>query len=299
MKTHKNAAVTKFFLYGEPPRAERGHFLHLESLDTRSRPNDWNIRPHAHANLSHVFFIQEGGGEMLVEQGRQAFRAPVILIIPARTIHAFHWEPESAGWVLTLSDTHLDDMFAREADFQTLFEIPGHFEFDRGGSEMALFEFELARLSHELNWVAPGHVTAVQAHLQAVLIEAMRLMLSERGGNKIAPGPYVEIVARFRAAIEDDFRHNLPLNTYAEKLGVSLTQLRAACIKVAEQPPARLIQERRVLEARRLLLYSNVTIAETAYHLGYDDPAYFSRVFTRNVGQSPRMFRKRHPIIAS
>jgi AraC family transcriptional activator of pobA len=298
MDRQQESGVTSFFLYGEPPRAERGHFLHLETLDARSRPNDWNIRAHAHANLSHVFFIRDGGGEMLVERGRLAYRAPVLLVIPARTIHAFHWAPESAGWVLTLSDTYLDDMFAREAGFRALFEEPDRFAFAEGGGEAALFEFELGRLARELNWTAPGHAAAVEAHLQAVLVEAMRLMQSARGRSQIAPGPHAEIVARFRAAVEQQFRRNLPLDAYAKMLGVSPSRLRAACLKVAEQPPARMIRERRLLEARRMLLYSNVTIAETAYELGYDDPAYFSRVFTRNVGQPPRAFRKRHPMIA-
>ncbi len=45
------------------------------------------------------------------------------------------------------------------------------------------------------------------------------------------------------------------------------------------------------LEAKRALLYSNMTIAEVAYHLGFEDPAYFSRFFAKVVGRSPRAFR--------
>jgi AraC family transcriptional activator of pobA len=298
MPIRQPTEIQRFFLYGEPPRAERGHFLHLETLDARSRPNDWNIRPHAHANLNHVFFIQTGGGEMLVERGQRRYRAPVLLVVPARTIHAFHWNPESAGWVLTLSDTYLEDMFAREAGFRALFEEPDGFEIDVHGTEAALFNFAIERLARELNWTAPGHAAAVDAHLLAVLVEAMRLMQAGRGRSDVAPGPHAAIVARFRAMVEERFRDNEPLDAYAERLGVSTSRLRAACLKIAEQPPARLIQERRLLEARRLLLYSNVTVAEAAYHLGYDDPAYFSRVFTRHVGQSPRDFRKHHPMAA-
>ena len=202
--------------------------------------------------------------QMLVERGRIAYRAPVLLAIPARTIHAFHWAPESAGWVLTLSDTYLDDMFAREAGFRALFEEPDRFEFAEGGAEMALFEFELGRLARELNWTAPGHAAAVEAHLQAVLVEAMRLMQSARGRSQVAPGPHAEIVARFRVAVEQQFRRNLPLDAYAQMLGVSPSRLRAACLKVAEQPPARLVQERRLLEARRMLLASDLPVSRPA-----------------------------------
>jgi AraC family transcriptional activator of pobA len=56
-----------------------------------------------------------------------------------------------------------------------------------------------------------------------------------------------------------------------------------------------LVQDRKMLEARRALLYSNMTVAEIAYHLGFDEPAYFTRVFTRHAGVSPRSFRESAP----
>ena len=52
-----------------------------------------------------------------------------------------------------------------------------------------------------------------------------------------------------------------------------------------------LIEARTLGEARRNLAYTNLSIATIAYALGYADPAYFSRVFTRDAGVSPRAFR--------
>ena len=46
-----------------------------------------------------------------------------------------------------------------------------------------------------------------------------------------------------------------------------------------------------MLEARRALLYSNLSVAEIGYALGFADPGHFSRFFTRHAGQSPRAFR--------
>jgi AraC family transcriptional activator of pobA len=47
-----------------------------------------------------------------------------------------------------------------------------------------------------------------------------------------------------------------------------------------------------MLEARRLLLYSNIAVAETAFALGFTDPAYFSRLFRAHTGVSPSSFRR-------
>lgn len=294
MLSTQDIGIKDFFLYGEPPRAERGYFIHLETLDERSRPSGWNIRPHSHATLSHIFLVRSGGGVMEAERVQLSFAAPALLLIPARTVHAFHWQPESAGWVLTLSDAYLQDLIAQEPEFRILFEEADRLEIAEDSPETRLFDGALARLARELNWTAPGHAIAVEAHLVAILVEVLRLLQGSRRRSPVPPGPHAETVARFRAMIEESFRSPHPLETYADRLGTSLTRLRAACLKAAGQPPSGLIQARRLLEARRMLLYSNATIAETAYHLGYDDPAYFSRVFQHGVGLSPRAFRKRH-----
>jgi len=69
--------------------------------------------------------------------------------------------------------------------------------------------------------------------------------------------------------------------------------LRAACVELTDRSPLQLVQDRLLLEAKRLLLYSNVSIAEVGYYLGFDDPAYFTRFFTKAAGTSPRGFRQR------
>ena len=51
------------------------------------------------------------------------------------------------------------------------------------------------------------------------------------------------------------------------------------------------LRARRVLEAKRLLTYSVMTISEIGYSLGFDDPTYFSRFFSSQVGESPAEFR--------
>lgn len=57
------------------------------------------------------------------------------------------------------------------------------------------------------------------------------------------------------------------------------------------QSALELLHERRLLEARRLLAYSQLPIAQIAHQLGYEDPAYFSRFFQRRVGVSPSWYR--------
>ena len=52
-----------------------------------------------------------------------------------------------------------------------------------------------------------------------------------------------------------------------------------------------MLDDRALLEARRLLLYSQMSVADIAYAVGFEDAAYFSRFFARHVGQPPRAYR--------
>lgn len=74
------------------------------------------------------------------------------------------------------------------------------------------------------------------------------------------------------------------------------SQLRKACLSIAEQPPIKLVHARVLLEAKRQLLYTSKPISEIGYALGFDDPAYFTRFFSRRVGMSPRAYRLRGPV---
>jgi AraC family transcriptional activator of pobA len=291
--SQETTVVPSFFLYGEPPRHVAGRFLHLEALADRSGPSDWNIRAHAHDDLNHVFHLRAGSGEMRTESGIFAFIAPSVLLVPARLVHAFHWVPDSSGHVLTLSDAYLEELCVREPGFRGLFLAPDRLAVPDGDENGAFLNDSLNRLGRELSWRAPGHASAVDAQLLNILVAVLRLSLRHQTLAAPPPGPQAELLARFRHLLETDFRKLRALDDYAARLGVTQARLRAACVKLARQPPHRLLQERLMLEAKRLLLYTNMTIAEAAYDLGFDDPAYFSRLFHRMAGESPRAFRKR------
>ncbi len=283
----QKADIPSFFLFGEPLRTVEGKFLHLEALDDRSRPNDWNIRAHAHADLNHVFHITSGGGVMRAEDQVVAFAAPCLLLVPSGVVHGFAWEAETTGAVLTLADSYLRDLAAREPDFSNLFKAPCQLPLAAtSGVGPAL-----GNLSRELVWAAPGSGAAVEAHLLAVMVEALRLSIHAKAAGPAIHGAQARLVARFRELVEGYYREPLTIEDYASRLGVTVGQLRAACRKIAAVSPLRLIQDRAILEAKRALLYSNMTVAEVGYHLGFEDPAYFSRFFAKVEGVSPRRYR--------
>jgi AraC family transcriptional activator of pobA len=280
--------IPRFFLFGEAPQAVADHYLHLEALSDRSRPNNWNIRTHAHAQLSHIFHLTSGAGTMMAEERTYAFTAPCALLVPAGVAHGFRFQPEAEGQVLTISHPYLQELALRERCFASLFEAPAALRLPPGTLEPSL-----DALSRELVWIAAGHDAAVEAHLLCILVACARALEQTLTAGQTGPGRQTTLVARFRETIEQHYRSGVALARYATLLGVSEKQLRTACLKVAHQQPSRMIEQRILLEAKRALLYSNMTIAEAAYYLGFHDPAYFSRFFFKATGKSPRAFRRK------
>jgi AraC family transcriptional activator of pobA len=105
-------------------------------------------------------------------------------------------------------------------------------------------------------------------------------------------GADAELAARYRALVEANFTKPLRISEYAERLRVSHERLRQACVRSTASSPLDLLNARRLLEAKRSLLYTNMSVSLIAEHCGFDDPAYFSRFFARATGKSPLQYRK-------
>jgi AraC family transcriptional activator of pobA len=287
------AVIPRFYLYGEPHRVADGRFVHVENLDDRSRPSEWTIRPHAHADLNHVFHISEGGGAMQAEQAMLSFGAPCLLLVPAGVVHGFNWTSESKGTVITVSSTYLERLRESDPALGSLFQSARVISLDTAESQV--YALGGKRMMAELGWAAPGYRAAAESGLLDILVHALRAVGTQSEIHRSTPGRQAALVARFRERVEARFRQREQIASYADALGTSQTRLRAACAVVAQQSPMEILDQRAVVEAQRALLYSNLSVTEIADSLGMPDAAYFSRFFTRHVGQSPRAYRAQYP----
>lgn len=282
--------IPSFYLYGEPHRAVENGFIHVERLDDRSRPSEWTIRPHAHADLVQMFLIGSGGGAMQVEDRCMQFGSPALLLIPSGVVHGFRWTAESSGSVLTLAKTYLEDLVGRHPDVGSVFERP--LAVSPETAAVRRLSEGMAILREELAWSSRGHHVAVEAALMAMLVVCLRSLPASDTVGPSDRGQHASLVARFRARIEERFRLRESIAKHAGELGTSETSLRMACARIAGRSPADMRDQRAMLEARRALLYTNLSVAEIGYTLGFADPAYFSRFFARQSGYSPMRYRK-------
>jgi AraC family transcriptional activator of pobA len=287
------AAIPRFFLYGEPPRDADERFVHVETIADRSRVNDWRIQPHAHRDLHQLLVIFTGAGEMEAETQREPFRAPALLIVPAGVVHGFSFAQDTEGYVVTLADTLLRDLARDERSFRSLFAAANCASLEADPVHFQEFADTLPKLRRELVWSAPASAAAATARLTTLLVSAVRALHQPSEVASAAGNARAALVARLREKIEIHLRSGWSVTQYAQALNVTPARLRAACMEVAGKTPTRVLEERLLLEAKRNLTYTNMTIAQIAYYLAFTDPAYFSRFFSKLAGESPAAFRRR------
>lgn len=103
-----------------------------------------------------------------------------------------------------------------------------------------------------------------------------------------------DLVRDFNFLVENNFKTKHSLAEYAELLNKSSKTISNLFSKIGEKTPLQFIQERKILEARRLLQYSDMQIQEIAYDIGYNDIQTFSRFFKNHEGISPSKFKEKH-----
>ncbi|MEH2689650.1 helix-turn-helix domain-containing protein [Bradyrhizobium diazoefficiens] len=283
--------IPHYFLYEEAASKVEPSFLHIEPIPVRSGRHNWTIRTHTHPDHHQVLVISKGGGAVEVEGVSWEVSPPALVIIPALTIHAIRFRPGTDGYVITVALPFLQSALDDDADLIDGFRVPVRFLSQQIGRDIDLVGL-FASLEHEFVWSAPSRRTAIKAYLQLLAVTVRRLLEQERV-RPISSAREAETVMHFRELVEKHYRDHPSLDVYARKLGVTAARLNACCRMTTGKSSLALINDRLLTEAKRNLLYSDMTVNEIGAALGYADPAYFNRFFSRNVGLSPGRFRER------
>ncbi|MCU4162646.1 helix-turn-helix domain-containing protein [Carboxylicivirga caseinilyticus] len=103
----------------------------------------------------------------------------------------------------------------------------------------------------------------------------------------------------FLKTLEENFRRPEGVEFYAEKLFMSSRNLNIICKNILQQSVSEIIETRKLIEAKNLLLTTDKTVAEIGFELGYSEKSYFSNVFKRREGITPGQFRKEKKTLIS
>jgi AraC-like DNA-binding protein len=145
-------------------------------------------------------------------------------------------------------------------------------------------------INAEMQSPSPG-LAVVRDLLKAIftMLEAEKEKLAL--ADQSFPHTHNTTFLSFLRILEENFRRPEGVEFYAGKLFMSSRNLNLICQSILNKSVSEIIETRKLVEAKTLLIYSDKSISEIGFELGYNENAYFTSVFKKKIGETPTGFR--------
>lgn len=266
--------------------------VHYQSFAQMAEFFGRDMQPHCHADYFQLHYLVTGSIELQLDDQRYSVQAPLFVLTPPAMPHAFVTKADSDGHVLTVRQELIrpiaETLFPRN---QNALNLPGIcLSLADKPEDRRSLDYYWRLIRQELTDKRAGYENMLILLAQAVFTLLLR-GVSLGDGSTCGIKGELKLFQRFNQMIEDHADQHWSIPEYAEKLGVTESRLTDMCRRFANRPPKKLIFDQQLRRAKRLLLFSDNSVHEIAYQLGFKDPAYFARFFNRLTGCSPTAFR--------
>lgn len=244
--------------------------------------------PHQHHFYTFILVTGGGGSHAIDFQEHSLIAGRLFLIAPGQ-VHAWNELKKVSGFVVLFNDSFMALSKGRKMmSAWPLFRANQPAYFDLDGVELAKWVEEFNYIELEKERHDDYSHDAIFYLISLLLVRATRLSLETHG--KRTPIAQ-DFLFTFQELIEAHFLILKTPKKYAEKMNVTPNYLNALCKKKSGKSAGELIRQRVLLEAKRLLAHTKLTVSEIAFKLGFEDNSYFGRYFKKYNGLTPEQFR--------
>ncbi|MBM7774494.1 AraC-like DNA-binding protein [Actinokineospora baliensis] len=237
--------------------------------------------PHRH-DFYEILHLTGGGGVHVVDFEPYPIEPNSLYVLAPGQVHFWQDTELIRGRVLVFAEEFL------LAHPGGLLPAPGGSPLLRlTGDQIPLVDGILDDIAHEYRTREPGYATMLQAHLHILLVQVQRL----RRTHPDTPTTST-LVWRFTRLATKHALTERSVTAYADRLGITAGHLTDLVRAAMGTTPGAVIRAALALEAKRLLAQTDLSVAQIAHRLTFDDPSYFGRFFKRETGESPGDFRR-------
>jgi len=279
-------------LYGESTYQPMLEFIHVEPLEARSKMYNWEIQEHLHTDLLQFFFIKKGKGILISEKSEINLEGPCLIFIPANTLHGFSFYDLVEGDVITFAESIFLESFKQNQIILSEFNHLKNVNFLNIASNYNEIEIFKNLIIKEISEENPEKRLYVNSLFKLLILAAFRQIKESHSPISETENKTLYYFKEFQKLIKIGYSETKTVYEYAQDIGISTMHLNRVCKSVMNQSPIQIIQNYLVIQAKKYLLNTSYTISEISYFLNFNDPAYFTRMFKKNVGVSPSDFRK-------
>lgn len=276
--------------------AQKSNAIILYQVELFDRSRDFKVTyPHRHDNFFEILFLTKGNGTHTIDFQQYEVKPNSVFFLSPGQIHELDLSPDVQGYIfLFTSDFYLFN----KTEINKLVELP-YFFHETLASPPLYLENNL-EISELENWFKKACIEnnstqldkneVVRAYLDLILVFCKRKYIQPLGiDEKLQKGRL--LVKKFKQLIEQHCSENLSIKQYADLLFVTPSHLSEIVKSITGRTSTDLINDRMVLEIKRLLKYSDLTITEIAYKLNFSDQSYFAKYVKKLTGFAPKELR--------
>lgn len=283
--------IPAYSLFGQAAGLVEPRFCHVERIGDRWKLHNGKVEEHSHPHLHQMTLWISGNGHYVADDSIAAISASTFCWMPAGVVHGFRVVAGSEAIVLSMSDDFAREQLASLAagtglhPFRDRLVLPLEAE----GARWLRTMFD--RMEHEYAAARLGQVDCIGALARLALTEAHRIRQTEC--EPVAAGAGESpLLVRFMALVEARLGERANVDALAGELGTTPYLLNRACRTGLGLRASEVVRRRHIQEAKRLLLFTALSISEIGQLLGYSAPAHFARSFRAMTGLSPRAWRE-------
>lgn len=253
-------------------------------------PHEVRNSVHRHDHYE-IFVFAQGEGTHMIDLRSYPFHAPCMHVVEAGQVHHLVRSGATEGFVIMFEPTAVTDP-QRFKDMRRMYDALADRPHKALSADRLATMLSLAdAIERELIAQEDGYDRVLENYLGIALTKCAQWAV---GGN----GPAVakdafDIVGRFKQLVEKNFAALKQVSEYAEQLSVTPGYLNEKVKERLGTNASGYIHARLLLEAKRLLLHSELSVKEAGFALGMQDPAYFTRWFKKVEGFTPADYRSR------
>ena len=253
---------------------------------------------HCH-NFYSIFWFNSGEGTHIVDFDEYEIEQGTVFFLSPKPIHTYRNLSNVDGIAMCFPEDFLlkiDNELQGRIKTKMFYPANGfaHCKISEAAKEKMMPIVKLMQEASTLQYEDKSLQASYFASLLSLLLIDM-IRLGEWGESSFSnvSSDSFQVYAKFVQMVEDNYIESHAVKDYIEKLGVSQTTLNQYTQQYAKTTPLKIINNRIILEAKRLLRYSTTRIKQIAFYLGFKDDSYFAKLFKRNVGMSPVEFREK------
>ncbi|MEZ4776642.1 MAG: AraC family transcriptional regulator [Bacteroidia bacterium] len=255
-------------------------------------PRETHI-PHRHPFYEICFFIQ-GSGDSEMDFRKSVIQSPGLHFIGPGRVHRIEGSPESLGYVIAFTR----EFFCREEEERRLLDDVPFFRASAEKPAIILSEEDFIYFRSIMGNMIKDYLetnslkeSLLRAWLKIMLIRSADIYRQQTETPDTEEVRARFIVEKFQLLLEKHYLTDHQVSEYASRLAITPDHLNRLTRQTLGKKASQMILDRIILEAKRLLLFSDLNAKEIAYQLQFTDPSYFGRIFRKKTGHSPSSFR--------